>query len=67
MQETILSVLSNKKKSEKGKKEEELELVVPPPYRTRWGWRKNTTDLDRSFELQEIRLLQEDVFGVKTK
>jgi hypothetical protein len=35
MQETILSVLSDKKKSEEGKEEEELELVVPPPCRTR--------------------------------
>ena len=35
MQETILSVLSDKKKSEEGKQEEELELVVPPPCRTR--------------------------------
>jgi hypothetical protein len=34
MQETILSVLSDKKKSEEGKEEEELELVVPPPCRT---------------------------------
>uniref|UniRef100_A0A2N9IP70 Phosphatidylinositol 4-phosphate 5-kinase n=1 Tax=Fagus sylvatica TaxID=28930 RepID=A0A2N9IP70_FAGSY len=35
MQETILSVLSDKKKSEEGKEEEEVELVVPPPCRTR--------------------------------
>ena len=51
MQETILSVLSDKKKSGEGKEEEELEMVVLPPCSdsiSRWVEARDTHEDDGS-------------------